>query len=347
MEKELKRIYLTVDTECHQIENLNRTIYGKTKNGDSFGIEKILQIGKELNVPVNVFLDIPECHRYGDNHTKAIVDLVNKYGQPIFLHVHPDYIGDPKRKHLWEYSEEEQRTILKTALDDYKRFTGEHQKIIFRAGAWGVNDVTYKVLRELLPEDEYEVLDLSYLYKSNWRCHLTYEEYGAANAARKYNGITLLPNTTYIGFDFFGHIMTSSLNVPNPNFGVFKRIIKNNTLHDITFTMHSWDFIKRYFFLPHYITGDRYIIWKFKKCVRYARQQGYEFENLNNYKYIEEPDQCQNLCKGIIGKLSCVWYQYRSFATIGRSYKKYALLYFSPMILLISMLLSLIVIKVY
>ena len=118
MEKDVKKIYLTVDTECHQIENLNRTIYGKTANGKVYGIEKILQLGQELNVPVNVFLDVPECHRYGDDHTQAIVDLVNKYGQPIFLHVHPDYIGDPNRKHLWEYTEEEQREILKIALEE-------------------------------------------------------------------------------------------------------------------------------------------------------------------------------------------------------------------------------------
>ena len=200
------------------------------------------------------------------------------------------------------------------------------------------------MLRDLLPEDEYEVLDLSYLYKSNWRCHLTYEEYGAANAARNYKGITLLPNTTYIGFDFFGRTMTSSLNVPNPNFGVFKKVIKNNTLHDITFTMHSWDFIKRYFFLPQHIAGDKFIIWKFKKCVKYARKHGYDFEDLNNYKLVEEPDQCLNLCKGITGKISCLWYHFRTFATIGRSYKKYALLYFSPFILLILVVLALILI---
>ena len=328
------KIYLTVDTECHNIDKLNESIYGETKKGP-YGLEKILQLGQELNVPVNVFLDIPECHRYGDEHTQKLVDLVNRYHQPIFLHVHPDYIGDPRRKHLWEYTEEDQKSILKTALEDYRRFCGDHQRIVFRAGAWGVNDTTYKVLRELLPEDEYEVLDLSYLYKSNWRCRLSYEECGTANAAKEYRGVTLFPNTTYIWIDYFGHVMTSSLNVPSPNFGIFKKVIQNNTLHDITFTMHSWDFIKRWFFLPNYIAGDEFIIRKFRKCVAYARQHGYEFENLNNFKMAGDKDECQNLCRGIGGKLSCLWYLYRSFATIGRSYKKHAVLYFLPAILLL------------
>ncbi len=329
-----KKIYLTVDTECHNINNLNKSIYGRTKNGESFGIEKILQLGKELEIPINVFLDIPECHRYGDEHIQTIIDLVNQYEQPIFLHVHPDYIGDAKRKHLWEYTEDEQRSILKNALDDYYRFCGPHQKVVFRAGAWGVNDITYKVLRELLPEKQYEIIDLSYVYMSNWRCHLSYEEYGAANAARKYKGVTILPNTTYIGFDYCGKKQTTSFSVPNPNFGIFKKIIDHNTLHDITFTMHSWDFIKRWFFLPQYIAGDKYIIRKFKKCVRYAKQNGYEFENLVNFSLVEESDQCQNLCRGLWGKITCLWYNYFTFALIGRSYKKYALLYFSPLLVI-------------
>jgi len=342
-ETKIKKIYLTVDTECHNISNINKTIYGKTKSGESFGIEKILQLGKELDVPVNVFLDIPECHRYGDEHIQAIINLVNKYEQPIFLHVHPDYIGDKNKKHLWEYTEDEQRNILRIALDDYYRFCGPHEKIVFRAGAWGVNDTTYKVLREQLPESQYEIIDLSYVYKSNWRCRLSYDEYGAANAARKYRGINILPNTTYIGFDYFGKTQTTSFSVPNPNFSVFKRIIDNNTLHDITFTMHSWDFIKRWFFLPKHIAGDKYLIWKFKKCVKYARQHGYKFENLNNYTVNEDTDQCQNLCKGIGGKLRCLWYNFFSFALIGRSYRKYALLYFSPVIILLTIMLFLLI----
>ena len=337
-----KRIYLTVDTECHKIENLNKTIYGETKQGKVYGIEKILQLGQELDIPVNVFLDIPECHRYGYEHTQKIVNLINKYNQPIFLHVHPDYIGDPERKHLWEYTESEQKQILKTAIDDYFRFCGHKNKIVFRAGAWGVNSSTYKVLRELLPESEYEVLDLSFVYNSNRRCHLTYEEYGLKNASKTYEGIKLLPNTTYIGFDLFNKQITASLNVPNPNLDAFNRVIKKNELHSITYTMHSWDFIKRWFFLPNHISGDRYIIWKFKRSVKCAKKNGYTFANLNDFEMVNEQDQCVNLCETFLGKVLGMWDTYLTYASIGRSYKKYAFLYFLPTIILIAILIMLI-----
>jgi hypothetical protein len=47
---------------------------------------------------------------------------------------------------------------------------------------------------------------------------------------------------------------------------------------------------------------------------------------------LEEPDQCINLCRGLKGKIDCLWYNYLRFADNGRYYSKYALLYFLPWI---------------
>lgn len=330
-----KRIFLTVDTECHNIDKLNQYIPGETARG-VYGLEKILQLGKELSVPINVFLDFPECHAYGDEYIQKWVDLVKKYDQSLYLHVHPDYILDPKRKHLWEYTKDEQRQILRQAIEDYKRFCGPQDRLFFRAGAWGVNSDTYDVLAELLPESgAKEIVDLSYVYHSRWRCHLSYEEFGAANASRKYKGITCFPNTTYIGFDYFGKQYSFELSPSNGSFLEFKRVIDQNTLSNITYTMHSWDFLKKWFFLPNAVGGKDHQIRIFKKCVAYARKQGYEFCDMKDYVFVEDPDQCINLCKGLRGKLECLWYNYLRFMDNGRSYKKYAPIYFSPAIFLI------------
>ena len=251
-----KRIYLTVDTECHDFEKLNRYITGKTKKG-VYGLERILQLGQELDIPINIFLDIPEYHVYGEEYMRSLVELVKKYHMPIYLHSHPDFIADRKRKHLWEYTKDEQREILRQSILDYKRFCGEHDRLFFRAGAWGVNNDTYEVLSELLPEAGVsEIVDLSYVYKSRWRCHLSYEEYGAANACGKYKDVTVFPNTTYIGYDYFKKPYAFEISVPNPSFSEFKKVIDQNRLSNITYTMHSWDLIKRWFFLPNVIGGN-------------------------------------------------------------------------------------------
>lgn len=341
-----KRIFLTVDTECHDYKKLNQYITGNTPKGN-FGLEKILELGRDLGVPVNVFLDIPECHPYGDEHIRKIVSLADKYGHSICLHVHPDYIADPKRKHLWEYTKEEQKDILRTAIRDYKKFCGNHDRIFFRAGAWGVNKDTYEVLAELQTEiGKLEIVDLSYVYHSRRRCHLSYEEYGAVNACKEFEGVKVFPNTSYIGFDYFGKQLPLGITVPGTCFGEFKKIVNQNRLNNLTYTMHSWDFTKRWFFIPNKLWGDKGNIRKFKKCVEYAKQKGYVFDDLQNMTLSEE-DQCINLCKGIIGKISCLWYNYRRFAAVGRTYKKYAILYFSPVILLVFILALLFILMLF
>ena len=329
-----KRIYLTVDTECHDIQKLNEYIIGKTKKG-LYGLEKILQLGKELDIPINIFLDIPECHTYGDDHIYSLVKTVRKYNQPIFLHVHPDYVADAKRKHLWEYTKDEQKEILKRSILDYKRFCGEQDKIVFRAGAWGVNKETYEALSELRSEMGIaEIIDLSYVYRSRWRCHLSFDEIGIANKSRIFNDIVVFPNTTYIGVDYFNKKYAFELCVPNKSFHEFKEVIDQNTISNITYTMHSWDFIKRWFFIPNHIAGDELQIRVFKKCVRYAQKKGYEFGDLREFYWIDDNDQCINLCESVEGKIKCIWYNYLRFADIGRSFKKYAPLYFMPAIII-------------
>lgn len=335
-----KRIYLTVDTECHKIEEENRYLWGNTSNG-VYGIEKILLLGKELNIPINFMVDFPEASVYGKEHIQKIVRLIRDYHQPIYLHVHPDYIGDRTKKHLWEYSKEEQKSILSKALQQYCEYCGDYDVLVFRAGAWGVNKDTYEVLREIVPKEK-AVVDLSYVYKSRRRCHLSYQEAGSINAIRKVSDVIMFPNTTYIGFDYFGKQYALGLSVPDPNYGVFKAIIDQNHLSQITYTMHSWDFIKRWFFLPGKIAGNHFIIHQFRKCVKYAQRKGYVFSDLADLKYSEEPDQCINLCNGLWGKIKCLIYNYRTFSHNGRYFKKYAFLYFSKYILLMIFVLCLV-----
>ena len=126
--------------------------------------------------------------------------------------------------------------------------------------------------------------------------------------------------------------------MPNPNFGEFKKVIDQNKLNSITYTMHSWDFIKRWFFLPNRIAGNERQIKIFKKCVNYAKRKGYVFSDLRDFTLQEDADQCINLCDTLPGKIRGLWYNYLRFAENGRSFKKYALLYFFlflPIILLI------------
>ena len=317
----MKKIYLTVDTECHDIDKANQYIYGK-KGNKEFGIVKILELGKKYDVPVNFFLDVGECRKYGRQFISDIVDIIRSYDQPIFFHLHPDYIsGDPTRTYLWEYSEKEQREIISEALEDYKSFVEVGDKLIFRAGRYGVNSTTYDILSEL----DFEVLDLSYLCNNNKMCKLDTSEVNTQNAAVKYKGVTLLPNTQFVGFDLCGRNKCIGLDSADATYSEFKKIIKSSGLHDVVFTMHSWNFIKKWFFLKNYIQGDGAMERKFRKSVIYARKHGYEFADLGEYEFKEEKDELINPYKK--DKIGCIINNFLRFQKIARLNKKYFVFY--------------------
>ena len=319
----MKKIFLTVDTECHDINLVNQYIYGK-KGKKEFGIVKILELAKQLNIPVNFFLDVGESRKYGKEFIKEIVEIIHSYNQPVFFHLHPDYIsGDSGRTYLWEYSKDEQREIILDALEDYKSFVNVDDKLIFRAGRYGVNADTYDILSEL----EYDVLDLSYLCNNNKMCKLDTKEVGSHNASFQYKKVTLLPNTQFVGFDLLGKKKCIGLDSADATYSEFKNVVKKSRLNNIVFTMHSWNFIRKWFFLKNYIQGDAFMERKFRKSVKYARKCGYEFEDLRNYEFSNETDELINPYKR--NKVKCIVNNFLRFRKIARLNKKYFFFYLS------------------
>ena len=161
----MKKIFLTIDIECHDISKYDYYIDGKIGN-ENYGLRKILEICKDNGIILNCFVDFAECHRYGDAFIEEIIHLISEYNQPIHLHLHPNYItGDDSRTFLWEYSLEEQRAILKTGFEDYRRLVGKECSV-FRIGRYGCDANMYKALM-----DFNDIIDLSYCYSFDSMCH--------------------------------------------------------------------------------------------------------------------------------------------------------------------------------
>lgn len=319
----MKKIYLTVDTECHDIEKVNQYIYGKVKD-EEYGITKILELAKDHNIPVNFFVDVGESEKYGREFIENIVDIIHSYNQPVFFHLHPDYIANDSRTYLWEYSYDEQKQIIDKALKNYKSFITNDDRIVFRAGRYGVNSDTYDIISSC---DE-RFLDLSYLCNNNKMCKISTEELGVKNIPTVYKNVEILPNTQFVGFDYFGKVKCIGLDASDATFNEFSRFIKQTKLKNIVFTMHSWHFIKKWFFSATYLKGDKAKIRKFKRSVLLAEKMGYEFEDLRNFKYETDNDELINLCEGknkIIGLIN----NFVRFQKIARLNKKYFIVYFA------------------
>lgn len=337
----MRNIYLTVDIECHDIKNANLYVYGY--DGKYYwGLRTILELGREVNIPINFFVDVGEELEYGEKFMLDIIDLIREYRQPVFFHLHPDYIsGDHKRTFLWEYSYHEKKKIFNTALNIYTRYAKKQDRLVFRAGRYGVDLEFY----DILAEKDIKILDLSYLGGSNKMCHLGYHDIGVYNKGTVFKGIEILPNTRFIVLDFVGIKRAIGLDTADTTFYEFKEYLRQTKLSNIVLTMHSWNFIRKWFFLPGRFVGDKSMVKKFYKYVNYAKNNGFQFANLENYTYAEDQDEMINMCKGFRGKIVCLVNNFIRFQKIGRLNKKYFVLYILFYLLLLLAIIFTILLK--
>lgn len=319
----MRHIYLTVDTECHDLQKANLYIYGKRRN-EFWGIRKILELAKEEKIPVNFFVDVGECKKYGELFVKELVETIHSYKQPVYFHLHPEYIsGDYDRTFLWEYSYDEKEKIILEAIEIYKKYSDISDKLIFRAGRYGVDHEVYDILSKLGKQ----TLDLSYVYNSSKMCHFYESEICVQNVSTEYKNIIIFPNTRFIAFDYFGRKKCVGLDSADATMNEFKRFIKETNLNNVVWTMHSWNFIIKWFFSSTYFRGDKAMVKKFRRSVACARQQGFIFSDLADFLYVQENDEIVNLCDNFSGKLMGIINNFNRFRKIGRLNKKYFIIY--------------------
>lgn len=324
----MKRIYITVDTECHDINWQDRYIWGKTRKGEYWGLDKILSLGKELKIPINFFVDVPEAKQYGDGFTSSIIDKIHAAGQKAYIHLHPNYItGEKEQTFFWKYTKQEKKAILLETKEIAQRFLTEQEMIVFRIGRYGADPQMYDVLRETLGQD---VIDFSYCYNSAKMCHVGEQEVNTKNAVTRFKDILLFPNTRYIGFRLGNKSKTFNLDTAETTFGEFKAIIDQNALENITLTMHSWNFIKVFFFNKNRVWADRGAEKKFRRMVRYAQEKGYVFSDIAGAKHDILPsknEQVIDLCATPMEKAKAFIANFVRFQHTARLTKKYFILY--------------------
>lgn len=322
----MKQIFLTVDVECHDYNMQNQYLWGAAGYKE-YGLKLILELGKELNIPINFFVDFAECNRYGEDFIIKIVNLIKEYNQSIYLHLHPNFIsGDDSRTFLWQYSYDEQLKMLKIGLDNYRNIMKRDDCPSFRAGRYAANNSMYKAMSEL----EMDTIDFSYNYDCPKMCHISYDELQAYNKPVKYYNQVIFPNTSYIGFRLFKWKKAFIMDASETTLLEFKKLLKKSTLETITCTMHSWNFIKKYFFNKKLLFGDKHGIKKFKKLVNLIKKSGYTFCDIERdfNKDIEyQNDEIIDMCRGTKNLLISYINNFFRFQKIARLNKKYFLLY--------------------
>lgn len=339
-----RRLYITVDTECHDINNQDRYIWGRTKDGEKWGLQKILEVGQSLSIPINFFVDIAEVDRYGIEFIKEIIDVISAYNQPVFLHLHPNFItGEDERSYLWQYTEKEQKDILYRAHEIWDELFPSTPCVAFRAGRYGTDSKIYTLLKDEFGDG---LIDLSYSTPGGKMCHLTKGELGVDNIPQKYNGIILIPNTSYVSLRIMGKQFNLGLDASQTCLNEFKSVIKENELETTILTMHSWNFIKTWFFRKGKVGKDYAALKRFRSMILYARKEGYIISDLRDFTYnSNSTDQLIDLCDTRKGKFLSYIYTFIRFQRIARLSPKYFCIYLSfYSFLLFSLIILLIVI---
>lgn len=335
----MKKIFLTVDVECHDYKMQNQYLWGKIGNKE-YGLKQILELGKELDIPINFFVDFAECNRYGEKLIIEIVDLIKTYNQGIYLHLHPNFIsGDDSRTFLWQYSYDEQLEILKIGLDNYKNIMKRDNCPSFRAGRYAANDNMYRAMKKL----QMQTIDLSYCCICPKMTNITYKEMQTFNKPTIYKDQIIFPNTRYVGFKLYKWTKVFNIDTAETTLYEFKKILKMNTLENITCTMHSWNFIKKYFFNKNIVFGNKYEIRKFKKMVDFAQKYGYVFCNIEkdfNKDAEYKNDKIIDICNGIKNRIISNLSNFLRFQRIARLNKKYFLFYLILYLTLIAIIIN-------
>ena len=324
----MKKIYVTVDVECHDITLENNYIWGKVGE-EEFGIRRILEKGKEHNIPINFFFDMCETNRYGKEYAQNIISAIQDYKQPVYLHLHPNYIsGDDTRSFLWQYNNQEQYDILQKGFAQYYEVMQLEECKAFRVGRYGASAEMYQVLSDL----NVSVIDLSYSYDNPHMCHLYYEEAQTINRPTKYKGQILLPNTRFVCFDYFGKKKSINTDLHEVGFQELKEVLNKEIPDHLVFTMHSWHFINRYFYKKG-ISGDKKQLKKFDKIINYCKRKGFVFADIGKEDFSDclsqsdEKEREINNCKSLPEKIKSLFYNFFRFQEMGKINKKYFLIF--------------------
>lgn len=314
----MNKIFITVDVECHELAKRNLYLEGKIGN-EYWGLEKILQIGKEKNVPINFFLDVVECHAYGDEYVKEIVDQIHAYGQKVYFHIHPNFII-PDGYHLfWQYSLEEQKELLRQGISDYERLTGCKCKAM-RTGGYCTDQNLYDALNAVT---DGSILDVSHC--KGYR----YSKYNSpVDNGLHFNGkVPVLLNTRYLSFKFFGKKKYANLDIASSQFNEMKRVLEYKELPYLVCSMHSWNLFKQMFYIPWTMRPAKDTCQKMCRFIDLARKKGWEFsdfeESLRETGANVEIDLCKTPWLTLVGWINT----FIRMQGAARTSKKYFMVY--------------------
>jgi len=106
---------------------------------------EIARMLKNRGLAGTFFLNIYEYPRWGEAAMRGIAVKLQAAGQDVALHTHPETVYDPARSEMFQYSLEEQTSIIRDGVRLLTAWTGR-PVVAHRAGGYSADDRTLESL---------------------------------------------------------------------------------------------------------------------------------------------------------------------------------------------------------
>jgi hypothetical protein len=183
------KVIITVDVESSENFPLPEQVHAGCRDGARCSLMDIAYILREHGVAGTFFLNVYEHQRWGEGAMRDIARGLQTTGQDVALHTHPQWAYDSRRAEMYEYSGEEQRTIIEDGIRQLASWTGQ-PVVAHRAGDYSADE------RTLMELDRNGLVIDSSLFWGHPHCGLT----GIGlpkNIPASRNGIMEIPVTIY------------------------------------------------------------------------------------------------------------------------------------------------------
>ena len=145
-------VVMTIDVENPQTDYRKGRVTNNLVNpliGDEpYGVLKLAKIFDDYAVKGVFFVTTSEKNIFDEGFYKSLCIDLHSRGHEIGIHSHPEWMTKDDRIHMWQFSYEEQLSMLREMKQDIKQWIGE-APISHRAGAYGISYNTFKALEEL------------------------------------------------------------------------------------------------------------------------------------------------------------------------------------------------------
>lgn len=143
------RVLFTIDVESTEKSTetlgLPQQVDAVCEDGSACGLMEIVRMLRERGLAGTFFLNVYEHRKWGEAALRDIAAKLQRAGQDVALHTHPQFAYDPARTEMYQYSLDEQTAIIREGVQLLTAWTGR-PVVAHRAGDYSADERTLKAL---------------------------------------------------------------------------------------------------------------------------------------------------------------------------------------------------------